>query len=178
MSKSILDEKRGLIKQLFAFYSSPTVPTIRIAMRGDNNPVIELGKRARVRENSIVDKIDRKGWDITSSPIPIIQGKQIEMGYITHPSGCTLNLKPVVKVQAAGTDGTPIINPDGSHKYIEVNFEGVIGVHSDLDDFNESTEREQGREWVIPFLLGSIAGIVFFAPLFAWLMSMVAGRMA
>ena len=194
MGKSILNEKRGLIKQLMSFYSAPTVPTVRIAMKG-NLPVLELGKRARIRENSLADSIDRKGWDICSSPIPMIHGKTIEMGYITHPSGCTVDLKPVVRVRASDDQGNPIklsvpkrnddgttaLNPDGTtvmietagYKYIEAAFEGVIGVQSDLDDFNESSEREQSRGWVVPFLVGSIIGIMFFAPLFAWLMSFV-----
>lgn len=195
MAQSFLAEKRGIVKQLFTFYSSPTVPTIRIAMRG-NFPVLELGKRARLRENSIIDGIDRKGWDILSSPVPMIQGKNIEMGYILHPSGCTVDLKPNVKVQAADEEGNPIIiqvpktdengkpvlKEDGTpemvsgYRYVELNFEGVIGVHSDLDDFNESTEREQSRGWVLPLFVGIVAGVVFFAPMVAYLMSMAAGK--
>lgn len=194
MAPSLLDDKRGAVKRLFSFYSLLTVPTIRIVYRG-NVPVLELGKRARVRENSLCDDVDKKGWDISSSAIPIIQGKQMEMGYITHPSGCTVQLKPVVKVMAADEngdpittmipkedkDGKPVIDAEGKpvmvpgFKYIEASFEGVIGTDSDLDDFNESTERIQGRGWAVPLLVGIIAGVVFFAPLFAWLMAFVAG---
>jgi len=199
MAASILDEKRGLVKQLFTFYTTRTVPTIRIAMRG-NIAVLELGKRARLRENSLADGIDRKGWDITSSPIPMIHGKNMEMGYITHPAGCTVDLVPVVKVRAASEngepvkiqiptrnqDGTPVLNPDGSikmqesdeYKYVVANFEGVVGTGSDLDDFNESTEREQSRGWIMPFVLGGVVGVFFFAPMFAWFMSWVAQRAA
>jgi len=191
---SYLDDKRGVVKRLFSFYSLPTVPTIRIVYRGDL-PVLELGKRARIRENSLCDDVDKKGWDIESSAIPIIHGKQMEMGYITHPAGCTVQLKPVVKVMAADENGEPIrttvqkrdekgelvLDPEGNpvmitgYKYIEANFEGVIGTDSDLDDFNESTERIQSRGWAVPLLVGIIAGVVFFAPLFAWLMAFVAG---
>lgn len=194
MATSYLDDKRGVVKRLFSFYSLPTVPTIRIVYRGDV-PVLELGKRARVRENSLCDDVDKKGWDISSSAIPIIQGKQMEMGYITHPAGCTVQIKPIVKVQAADENGEPIrttvpkldengkpvMDPDGNpvmtsgYKYIEANFEGVIGTDSDLDDFNESTERIQSRGWAVPLLVGIIAGVVFFAPLFAWMMAFVSG---
>lgn len=174
MAVSFLEDKRGVVKRLFSFYSLPTVPTIRIVYRGDI-PVLELGKRARVRDNSLCDAVDKKGWDISSSPIPFIQGKQMEMGFITHPSGCTVQLKPVVKVHAADPEGNPVVGADGEYKYIEANFEGMIGTDSDLDDFNESTERVQSRGWVVPLLLGIIAGVVFFAPLFAWLMAFVAG---
>jgi hypothetical protein len=194
VATSYLDDKRGVVKRLFSFYSLPTVPTIRIVYRGDV-PVLELGKRARIRENSLCDDVDRKGWDIESSAIPIIQGKQMEMGYITHPAGCTVQLKPVVKVMAADESGDPIrttvqkldekgepvLDAEGKptmipgYKYIEANFEGVIGTDSDLDDFNESTERIQSRGWAVPLLVGIIAGVVFFAPLFAWLMAFVAG---
>lgn len=196
---SILDEKRGLVKQIFTFYTTETVPTIRIRMKG-NIPILELGKRARLRDNSLHETIDRKGWDITSSPIPMIHGKKMEMGYITHPAGCTVDLIPVVKVRAADVNGEPIklkipernedgttkLNPDGSvkmietgeYKYINANFEGVIGTGSDLDDFNESTEREQSRGWIMPLFIGIVAGVFFFAPMFAWFMSWIAQRAA
>jgi hypothetical protein len=194
LATNYLNDKRGAVKRLFSFYSLPTVPTIRIVYRG-NIPVLELGKRARVRDNSLCDAVDKKGWDISSSPIPIIQGKQMEMGYITHPAGCTVQLVPNVKVMAADPDGEPVkitipkldaegkpvIDPEGKpvmvpgYKYIDANFEGMIGTDSDLDDFNESTERVQSRGWVVPLLLGIIAGVVFFAPLFAYLMAFVSG---
>lgn len=196
---SILDEKRGLVKQIFTFYTTETVPTIRIRMKG-NIPILELGKRARLRDNSLHETIDRKGWDITSSPITMIHGKKMEMGYITHPAGCTVDLIPVVKVRAADVNGEPVklkipdrnedgttkLNPDGSvkmietgeYKYINANFEGVIGTGSDLDDFNESTEREQSRGWIMPLFIGIVAGVFFFAPMFAWFMSWVAQRAA
>lgn len=197
MSKTFLDEKRGLVKQLFSFYTTQTVPTIRIVMRGDI-PVLELGKRARLRENSLCESIDKKGWDITSSPIPMLHGKQMEMGYITHPAGCTVTLKPIVKVMASddhgdpitikipklGDDGKPVLKADGTpemiagFKYIEANFEGVIGTDSDLDDFNESTEREQTRGWIMPFFIGGVVGVFFFSPMFAWFMGWVAQRAA
>jgi hypothetical protein len=193
---SYFDEKRGLVKRAFTFYRAPSVPTIRIAMKG-NTPVLELGKRARLRDNSLHEGIERKTWDITSSPIPMIHGKQMEMGYLTHPSGCTLDLVPKVKVRAADDngdpiklmipklkeDGTPELKEDGSalmvdagYKYIEANFEGTLGAYSDLDDFNESTPREQTRGWLMPFIVGGVAGVFFFAPMFAWFMSFVAQR--
>lgn len=199
MGASFLDEKRGIIKQLFTFYTSPSVPTIRIVMNG-KIPVFELGKRARLRDNSLADAVDRKGWDITSSPIPMIHGKKMELGYITHPTGCTLDFIPEVKVLAADDDGNPIrltipkrdengipvTGPDGKiimedtgeYKYIQGNFEGTLGEGSDLDDFNESTQREQSRGWMVPFFIGIVAGVFFFAPMFAWMMSWVAQRAA
>lgn len=191
MATSFLDEKRGIIKQLFRFYTSPTVPTIRITVKG-NIPVLELGKRARIRENSLYDGIDRKGWDVTSSAIPMIQGNRMEMGYITHPSGCTVEMRPNIRVIAADENGNPIQDGATIHdrdnnptdkkyeatKYLDLNFEGVIGAQSDLDDFNESTEREQSRGWITPFFIGIVAGVFFFAPMFAWFMSWVAQRAA
>jgi hypothetical protein len=174
-------------------------------MKGDQ-PVLELGKRARLRGNSLVDGTDRKGWDIKGSPIPMIHGNQMEMGYITHPSGCTVNIKTNVKVIAADENGNPIkageliydennrpsdfwtkagltVTTDENTpaplkytetKYVDLNFEGTIGVDADLDDFNESSEREVSRGWVVPLLVGIVAGVVFFAPLFAWAMSFIA----
>lgn len=191
MAVSFLDEKRGLFKRLFSFYTTPTVPTVRIVMMGDL-PVLEFGKRARLRDNSLVDSVDHKGWDIKGSPIPMIHGKTMEMGYITHPAGCTVGLKTNVKIIAADLEGNPkiegaaILDENGKKtgnvyektEYIEANFEGVVGIDSDLDDFNESTEREQSRGWVIPFILGGVAGVFFFAPLFAWVMSWIAQRAA
>jgi hypothetical protein len=175
--KSNLLEKRGLMKSMFDFNRLPTVPTIRIVSKG-GLVCLELGKRARLRENSLKDNIDDKGWDIESTPIPIIEGKQIELGYLTHPAGCTLDLKPFVKIQRADDDGNPvytlvpsvdengkeILNAEGKPvlikkpEYIEASFEGVIGVHSDLDDFNESTEREISKAWMLPLLVGIIVG--------------------
>lgn len=191
MAQSFLDEKRGLVKQLFKFYTTPTVPTIRIVVKGDI-PVLELGKRARVRENSLVDGIDRRGWDIRGSAVPMIQGNRMEMGYITHPAGCTVQVQPNIKIIAADENGNPmkagepVFDKDGNPtekkyettKYIDLNFEGVIGTQSDLDDFNESTEREQSRGWIMPFVIGGVVGVFFFAPMFAWVMSWVAQRAA
>lgn len=189
-----LMEKRGIMKDLFNFNRLPTVPTIRVVSKG-GLIALELGKRARLRENSLKDSMDKKGWDIEGSPIPIIEGKNIELGYITHPSGCTVELKPNVKIIKADDEGNaiikmvPMVDETGAEvkdkegkpvmvekpEYIEIAFEGIIGTHSDLDDFNESTEREVSRGWVVPLLVGIIAGVVFFAPLFAYLMSWVAG---
>lgn len=202
---SLLTEKRGIVKQLLAFYTAETVPTIRIKMIGDQ-PVLELGKRAVLRGNSLADRTDRKGWGIQSKPIPMVHGSVMEMGYITHPAGCTVDVKTNVKVIASDENGNPIeagkiiydennkpeifwkdmgISGDKNEKvpeakrytetkYIDFNFEGTIGTQSDLDDFNESSEREQSRGWVVPLIIGIIAGVVFFAPLFAWLMAFVA----
>lgn len=189
--KSALQEKRGLIKELVNFSRLPTVPTIRISMRG-NTPILELGKRAKLRAGSLLDKIDTKGWDILSSPVMIRQGREFEPGFIVHPAGCTLDLKTVVKAIKADDAGKPVFemvpsvdengvavldkdkNPVMVIKpvYIEANFEGVIGVCSDLDDFNESTQREVSKSWILPFIVGCIAGVIFLAPIFAWLMSM------
>lgn len=193
---SILDEKRGLIKRACSFYTTKTVPTVRITFTGDI-PVLELGKRCRIRENSLKDSMDKKGWDITSSPVPMIHGNNLEMGYITHPAGCTVQLIPKVKVMAADDNGDPVqvmvpkMGPDGKpemkddkpvmipgFKYIEANFEGVIGTGSDTDDFNESTEREQSRGWLIPFIVGGVIGVFGFAPMFAWVMGWIAQRAA
>jgi len=191
--KSNLLEKRGLMKSIFDFNRLPTVPTIRIVSKG-NLVCLELGKRARLRENSLKDNIDDKGWDIQSTPIPIIEGKNIELGYLTHPAGCTLEIKPVIKIIRADDDGNPvytlvpsvddngkeILNAEGKPvlikkpEYIEASFEGVIGVQSDLDDFNESTEREISKAWVLPLLVGIIVGVIFFAPLIAYVMSYIA----
>lgn len=167
---NFLLEKRGFIKNILSFYTSKTVPTIRIITKGDMI-ALELGKRARLRDNSVIDGLDKKGWDITSDPIPIISGKDMELGYVTHPSGCTVKIKPDIKCQVADENGKPI---EGA--YVTASFEGVIGTGSDLDDFNESTEREQSRGWILPLLIGIIAGVIFFAPLFAWLMSMASGH--
>ena len=187
---SPLDEKRGMLLKMFAFSRNPTVPTIRIAMRGDM-PIIEIGKRATLRENSLCDRMDTKGWDITSSPILIKQGDDIQAGYLTHPAGCTLPLKINLKVIKADEYGKPIyeevasVNENGAAiikdgipvttkkpAYVEANFEGVIGTLSDLDDFNESSPREVSRNWIMPFIVGCIAGVIFLAPLFAWGMSL------
>jgi len=75
-------------------------------------------------------------------------------------------------VDSAGAPtGKKIKKPE----YIELNFEGVIVVQSDLDDFNESTEREVSRGWVLPLIIGLIIGVLFLAPLFAWLMRVASG---
>ena len=189
-----LMEKRGIVKDIFRFNRLPTVPTIRIVSRG-GLLALELGKRAKLGDNSLKDTMESKGWDIKSTPIPILDGKNMELGYVTHPSGVTLELRPIVKQIRADDDGRPVfvtvaeVDDEGKEKldengkpvliqkpdYVEMAFEGVIGVGSDLDDFNESTEREISRGWVVPLLVGIIAGVVFFAPLFAWLMSWVAG---
>lgn len=188
-----LMEKRGIMKDLFNFNRLPTVPTIRVVSKG-GMIALELGKRARLRDNSLKDSMDKKGWDIQGSPIPIIDGKNIELGYITHPAGCTVEIKPNIRIIKADEEGKPITNlvpmldetgadllKDGKPvmiekpEYIEMAFEGIIGTGSDLDDFNESTEREVSRGWIVPLLVGIIAGVVFFAPLFAYLMSWVAG---
>lgn len=170
---SILDEKRGALKTLFSFYSSPTVPTIRIINK-QGMVAFELGKRARVRDNSLKDTIDRKGWDIQSTPVPMIHGKNMELGYITHPAGCTVNIKPEIKIIASDEFGNPVKEGDG-FKYIEASFEGVIGTQSDLDDFNESTERDQSRGWAVPFVIGVFSTLLFIGPIYAWLMSFAAG---
>jgi len=192
--KGPLQDSRGLIKQLFNFNRLPTVPTIRIVTRGDL-VALELGKRARLRDNSLHDSQSSKGWDIKGAPIPIIDGKNIELGYVTHPAGVTVSLKPVIKQIRADEDGKPVytmvpkVDENGNAvldsqnnqvmtpmpEYIEANFEGVIGIDSDLDDFNESTERETSRGWIVPLLVGILAGVLFFAPLFAWLMGFAAG---
>jgi hypothetical protein len=164
---NVLLEKRGMIKSFLSFYTSKTVPTIRIITKGDL-VTLELGKRARLRDNSLVDSLDKKGWDIKGSPIPMISGKDLELGYILHPAGCTLDLKTDVKVLRADENGKPVDPP----QYLTLSFEGVIGTESDLDDFNESTEREQSRGWLLPLVIGLAAGVVFLAPLFAWLMAL------
>jgi hypothetical protein len=189
-----LSEKRGFVKSFLDFNRLPTVPTIRLISRGDH-VCMELGKRAKLRDNSLVDSMDKKGWDITSDPIPIMDGDRLELGYITHPAGCTLNIKPHVKQIRADEMGNPVyltaqkvdetgalvFDKDGKPvmiqkpDYIEANFEGVIGIQSDLDDFNESTERVISSAWVLPLIIGIIAGVVFFAPIAAWLMSYIAG---
>jgi len=170
VAKSFLAEKRGTIKRIFSFYSTKTVPTIRITTNGTVT-ALELGKRARLRDNSLVDSLDSKGWDITSDPVPMIHGKNMELGYVTHPAGCTVSITPHIKIQMADENGIP-----REGRYIEANFEGTIGKLADLDDFNESTERETSRGWVLPLLVGIVAGVVFFAPLFAWLMGLAGGK--
>lgn len=192
--KTNLSEKRNLFKSLFDFNRLPTVPTLRVVNRGGLT-CLELGKRAKLRENSLKDTMDSKGWDITSSPVPLLEGNQVEMGYITHPAGCTVEMKPVIKQIRADQEGKPvylevpevdaagktILDESGNPKmikkpdYIELNFEGIIGLQSDLDDFNESTEREVSRQWVLPFIVGIILGVIIFSPLFAWGLSMIAG---
>lgn len=167
--KSFLAEKRGTLKQVLSFYSTKTVPTIRITTTGTVT-ALELGKRARLRDNSLIDTLDSKGWDITSDPVPMMHGKNMELGYITHPAGCTVSLTPNIKIRMADEHGNP------KDQYIEANFEGTIGKLADLDDFNESTEREQSRGWVLPLMVGIVAGVVFFAPLFAWLMGLAGGK--
>ena len=191
----VTDDKRGMLKQLFDFNRLPTVPTLRIVPLGNGQVGIEVGKRARLRENSLKDSLDSKGWDIQGGPIPIIEGKSMELGYITHPAGCTLDFRPEVKIIKSDDEGNPVYElvpevdeagntvyvsegqPKTTQKpvYITGNYEGVIGTGSDLDDFNESTEREVSRNWIVPLLVGIIAGVIFFAPLFAWLMSFAAG---
>lgn len=186
--QGVLSDKRGFFRQLFEFNRLPTVPTIRIVNRRGVT-CLELGKRAKIRENSLKDSNDKKGWDIEGSPIPIIEGKNMELGYITHPAGCTVELRPVIKQIRADEGGNPVFievpEVDESGKetgrtikkpdYIEANFEGVIGNLSDLDDFNESTERETSRGWVLPLMVGLIIGVLFLAPLFAWLMRVASG---
>lgn len=169
MSQDFLAEKRSAIKTLLKFYTGKTVPTVRITTdRGFL--ALELGKRSRLRDNSLVDSVDQKGWEINSPAIPIISGKNMELGYLTHPSGTTLSLKPEVKVQMVDQDGNQI-----EDKYIEASFEGTIGRLSDIDDFNQSIEFERSGSWVMPLIIGIVAGVFFFAPLFAWFMGFASG---
>jgi hypothetical protein len=168
-AKSLIREKRGLFKQLFIFYRSPTVPTVR--MTTDRGIVcLELGKRARKRENSIVDSMDKHGWGIESEPILIKSGKETELGYMTHPAGCTVTIKPNVQITFADENGNPVAD-----KYIEASFCGTIGRGAEIDDFNQSIEREKEGNWMLPLIIGIIAGVVLFAPFFTFIMSLAAG---
>jgi len=164
-ARNLLEEKRGIFKRLFTFYRSPTVPTIRLTT--DRGILCaELGKRARKRENSLVDTIDKHGWDISSEPVLIKSKKAWELGYITHPAGCTVTIKPDVKITFADENGNLV--PD---KYIEASFCGTIGRGAEIDDFNQSIEREKEGNWMLPLIIGIIFGVVLFAPFFTFLMS-------
>lgn len=168
-AKSLIEEKRGTIKRLFTFYRSPTVPTIRLTT--DHGILCaELGKRARKRENSLVDTMDKHGWDLSSEPILIKSKKDWELGYVTHPAGCTVTIKPDVKITFADENGDPVPN-----KYIEASFCGTIGRGAEIDDFNQSIEREKEGNWMLPLIIGIIAGVVLFAPFFTLIMSLASG---
>lgn len=167
---NFLEEKRSALKTLLKFYTGQTVPTIRITT--DRGIVaLELGKRAFLRENSITDRVDQKGWEIQSPAIPIRSGKNMELGYICHPAGMTVGLKTDIKIIPVDENGVKI-----EDRIIEANFEGTVGRLSGLDDFNESIEYEKTGSWILPLLVGIVAGVFFFAPLFAWFMGFAGGR--
>ena len=196
-----LSEKRSSIQTLLKFYLGKTVPTIRIT--SDRGIVaLELGKRARFRENSLIDSVDQKGWEIRSPAIPIISGNNMELGYLTHPKGMTVDLVPKVNVIKTDQEGNkllvdvftldengeripvldekkePIPGKFETHKeydFIEANFEGTVGRLGDLDDFNQAIEFIRSGSWVVPLVIGIFAGVFGFAPLFAWLMGMLSG---
>lgn len=198
---TMLSEKRSAVQTILKFYLGKTVPTIRV-INDNGNVALELGKRARLRENSLIDSPDQKGWEIRSPAIPIISGKIMELGYITHPKGMTVDLVPKVKVIKADEYGNklmvdvftldekgekiPILDdkeqPTGKYQmhkeydYIEANFEGTVGRLGDLDDFNQAIEFIRSGSWVVPLVIGIFAGVFGFAPLFAWLMGMLGGH--
>lgn len=197
---NILSEKRGFTQTLLHFYLDKTVPTIRI-INDHGITALELGKRSRIRENSLVDSPEQKGWEIRSPSIPIISGSRMELGYITHPKGMTVGLVTNVKVIKSDEQGNKVMidvfdrdekgekieitgedgKPTGTYKmhkeydYIEANFEGTVGRLADLDDFNQAIEYVKSGNWVIPLIIGIFAGVFGFAPLFAWLMGMLSG---
>ncbi|MFA4859171.1 hypothetical protein [Methanoregula sp.] len=169
-TKNLLVDQRGAIKKVLSFYNSPTVPTIRLT--SDHGVTcFELGKRARKRENTITDALDKNGWEISSEPVLIKSGKEVELGYVTHPSGVTLTIKPDVKIQAVDENGEKIPG-----KYVEGSYCGTIGRACDIDDFNQSIEREKSGNWLLPLVIGIVVGVMFFSPLFAWLMGFAGGN--
>ncbi|RPJ04314.1 MAG: hypothetical protein EHM36_10955 [Deltaproteobacteria bacterium] len=174
---SFFADKRGFIKNILSFYTLKTVPTIRLSKDGT---ALEIGKRARLRENSLVDSLDGDAWDIQSRPVLMTHRKNAELGYILHPAGVTVEIKPTIKIVRADENGNLIgqYDKDGNfvgYKYVDVNFEGTVGKLADLDDFNESTERETSRGWILPLIIGIGLGVMVFAPMFAWLMGMAGG---
>jgi len=186
---SSLNDTRGRILQLMRFARSRSVPTVRIVTdRG--LAALELGRRVRIRENSLYDSYDKKGWDITSPPTVIKSGKETELGFITHPSGCTLTLIPDVKIIRVDEFGhphkigeiiydrfnQPTAEAYKETKYIEASFEGTIGQGSELDDFDRSIGYEKEGNWLLPLLVGVIIGVIFISPLFAWLMAKAGGH--
>lgn len=170
-----LSDIRGMLTEMLRFSRAPTVPTIRIISRY-GIAALELGRRARVRENSLYDSYDKKGWDITSEPTPIKAGNSIELGYITHPTGCTVALKPDIKIIRVDENGLPILSESGEVRYIEASFEGVIGRAAELDDFDRSINYEKEGNWALPFVVGCIVGVILLSPVFAWLMTKVSGH--
>jgi hypothetical protein len=184
-----LGDVRGSTTRLLRFVRARSVPTIRIVYI-QGLAVLELGRRARLRENSLYDNYDKKGWDITSPAIPIKTGKTTELGFLTHPSGCTLSLVPDVKIimtdewghaMKAGEVVYDRYNQLTSEvyketKYIQASFEGTIGQGSELDDFDRSIGYEKEGGWLLPLVVGVIIGVVFLSPIFAWLMAKAGGH--
>jgi len=169
--ENYLLDKRGSVQNLLGWYTSPTVPTIRFTAE-TGVPCLELGKRARKRDNSLVDSVDSHGWEIPKDcePILIKSGDQTELGYLTHPAGVCLTIKPEVKIQAVDNQGEPIPG-----KYMVGSYCGTIGRYADIDDYNQSIEREKSGSWILPLIIGIILGVMIFAPLFALLMSFAGG---
>jgi hypothetical protein len=170
-TENFLKEKRGFIQNLLGWYTSPTVPTIRFTAKA-GVPCFELGKRARLRENSIVDSVSAQGWEIPEGcePVLIKSGDQAELGYLTHPAGVCLSIKPEVKLQAVDDEGNPV-----KDKWLLGSYCGTIGRYADIDDYNQSIEREKSGGWILPLIIGIILGVMIFAPLFALLMSLAGG---
>lgn len=197
--KPNLNDIRGTIDSLLQFTRAPSVPTVRILTR-NGQAHLELGRRARLRDNSLYDSYDKKGWDVTSIPTVIKSGRQQELGYITHPAGVTLSFESDVKIIAVDKfghrkekgqimydqDGSPVFDedkegnktlrtyPETVYTPITLSFEGTSGTNSGLDDMNESIGYQREGGWILPFIVGGILGVVVFAPFTAWLMSFAA----
>lgn len=197
--KTNLDDIRGTVDSLLQFTRAPSVPTVRIMTR-DGQAHLELGRRARLRDNSLYDSYDKKGWDITSLPTMIKSGRQEELGYITHPKGVTLSFETDVNIIAVDKfghkkqKGEPVYDQDGNlifdedkdglktmrtypatiYAPVNLSFEGTSGTNSGLDDMNESIGYQREGGWILPFIVGGIVGVVVFAPLTAWVMSFAA----
>ena len=185
---------RGTFDNLIQFTRAPTVPTLRIISR-KGQASFELGRRARIRGNSLYDRYDKKGWDITSAPTVFKIGRQMEEGYVVHPAGVTLAVNPTVKIIAVDQfghemkAGQPIYDQTGQLRYDndklltyektiyapELAYEGTVGTGAGLDDFNDSTAYERSGGWITPFIIGLFMGVMFLSPIFAWLMAMASG---
>lgn len=194
-----LGDIRGSIDSLLQFTRAPTVPTIRITTR--NGPAhFELGRRARMRGNSLYDSYDKKTYDVTSDPTLIRVGRSAELGYITHPAGVTLSIESdvkIIKVDKFGHEmkkgsriyddnNRPLLKSENGevvyqtydqtfYAPIKASFEGTAGTLSGIDDQNESMAYQREGGWVTPFIVGLIVGVIFLSPVFAWLMSMASG---
>jgi hypothetical protein len=157
----------GFVRRFFWRLSGEKVPVVRLS---NNARTIEFMGYLKKRENSLIEPWKQKGYEIRSPPIEIVINGKKEIGYAADEAGITVTFNRDIKVRPAIEVGsTPedlfgkapdeLLIPQTGE--IRLNFDGIIGRCSTLDDIAEGLEL--GKSWkntVIGIVIGLVLGWV------------------